>query len=627
MDNPVTSFPGARRPGLRAARCCLLCLCVLVHGAAAASADVFQEGLPPALVIEFETTPEGRPSEQDLQAQLARLDKLAGWARERQPQVGWLERLFGSPGAPTAVNVDDIAAHAEQLLGKTVSVHGIYEQSEAADAQFRTDQSLCLINLAEGARPEGFETDDITGLPTRIEGTVEVREGVPVIRAAYIQPSMPLSLVRIARIHELLGEHKAAVDAYLSAEGATRQGASDLGAFAHVSAGRLAYDKLRDKGLAGKHYNTAWTMYLTNVPANVKPHVVWMPDREGEQWERMGVREAIGDPLDALNEENFWYRFVAFFVLLCGGNPALGVLLIAFVVRLVIWPLTKKQLQSAEAMKKLQPQMKELQARFADDKQRFQQEFWKLCQANGVNPLGGCLPLIIQMPVLIMVYKGIRLYIVEFDKASFLWVPNLAGPDLMLLVAYTISMILFQKMTQKTTPQAMDPQQEQQQKMMMYMMPLLFFFMFRSFPAAFILYWLGTNIIYFGQQWTYSRAVARADARAEGGQAAGGSSGGFVGSMVRLLSGEPGAAAGDGPGGEPADGSEADGGRVKETGGEQEAAAEQGKGRKRPAAPAAGGQKSAASAQSTSEPDRRSLEEIRTAQKKAAKQHKRRKRR
>ena len=622
----MTSTPGARRHGLRAMSC-LLGLCALACGAPAVAMDVFQDGLPPALVIEFETTPEGRPSEQDLQEQLTRLEKLAAWGRERQPKVGWLERLFGSPGAPTPVNVDDLAAHAPQLLGRTIAVHGLYEKSEAADAQFRTDQALCLINLAEGARPEGFETEDITGLPARVEGTVEVRDGVPVIRAAYIQPSLPLSAVRIARIHELLGEHEAALDAYLAAESATRQGSSDMGAFAHVSAGRIAYDKLRDKGLTGKHYNTAWTMYLTNVPANVKPHVVWMPQLEDKRWERMGVREAIGDTLDALNEENFWYRFVAFFVVLCGGNPALGVLLIALVVRLVIWPLTKKQFQSAEAMKKLQPQMKELQARFADDKQRFQQEFWKLCQANGVNPLGGCLPLLMQMPVLIMIYKGIRLYIVEFDKASFLWVPNLAGPDLMLLVAYTISMILFQKMTAKTTPQAMDPQQQQQQKMMMYMMPLLFFFMFRSFPAAFILYWLGTNIIYFAQQWTYSRAVARADARADGEQLAGKASGGtFVGSVVRMLSGEPGSEPTDESGGAQAETApDRQGADRKHSAREQ--ATEDSKGRKRSPAPASASQNAPPAAQSKSESDTRSLQEIQRAQKKAAKQHKRRKRR
>lgn len=623
----MTFVPGARRPLLRVLLC-LLGLCALAHGGPTFATELFQEGLPPALVIDYEVTPEGRPSEQDLQEQLRHLHRLAAWAEERRPQVGWIERIFGSPGAPTPVNVDDLAAHAEHLLGKTIAVHGVYERSEAADAQFRTDQTLCLVNLAEGARPQGFDTDDITGLPTRIEGTVEVRDGIPVVRAAYIQPSLPLSLVRTARVHELLGEHRDAIDAYLAAENAMRQGAGDLGAFAHVSAGRIAYDKLRDRKLAGKHYNTAWTMYLTNVPDNVRPHVVWMPDLEEKRWERMGVREAIGDVLDNLNADSFWYRFVAFFVVLCGGNPALGVLLLALAVRIVIWPLTKKQLQSAEAMKKLQPQMKELQARFADDKQRFQQEFWKLCQANGVNPLGGCLPLLIQMPVLIMVYKGIRLYIVEFDKASFLWVPNLAGPDLMLLIAYTISMILFQKMTAKTTPQAMDPQQEQQQKMLMYMMPLLFFFMFRSFPAAFILYWLGTNIIYFAQQWTYTRAAAKAEARAQGEQPADAPSGGFVGSVVRLLSGEPGSEPADVPAG--AQSASATNQRsIKQTPVKQESVVEQRKAHKQPPAPApaSASKKASRGAQAKSDADRRSLQEIQTAQKKTAKQRKRRKRR
>jgi YidC/Oxa1 family membrane protein insertase len=342
-------------------------------------------------------------------------------------------------------------------------------------------------------------------------------------------------------VQELLGQNDAAAKAYTKAEAALRTSDSGLAAFARVSAGRLAYDQLRDKRLAGKHYSAAWTSYVTNIAPGTPVVRVWMPDTNKRTWVATPVREAIGDTLDRLNGESFWYRFVAFFVALCGGSAALGVLLIAAIVRVVIWPLTKKQLQSAEAMKKLQPQIKELQARLADDKQRFQQEFWLLCKANGVNPLGGCLPLLIQMPILIMVYNGIRLYVVQFDRSSFLWVSNLGGPDMILLVAYTLSMILFQKMTQKTNPQAVvDPQQEQQQKMMMYMMPLMFFFMFKTFPAAFILYWLGTNIIYFLQQWNYTRRLETVHAPSQ--LAEGGPLGALrrsVGSVKQVLSGEP----------------------------------------------------------------------------------------
>ena len=504
-------------------------------GHAFAAPIVFQDGLPPSLVLDIKQEPDGSLSQGQLREQIEELGKLVTWAKEHEPKTGWFARTFGSQGA-TSVSIDDLAQYGAKMKGQTVTVQGVYQKTKGTDAEFRTDRLRCLISLAEGAQPTGFGKKEIWGLPAVVEGTVEMRGDTPVLRASSVRPAAGLSLLRVARADELLGDYEAAVEAYLEVGGRMRGSGGDLAAFARVSAGRIAYDNLRDKRAAAKHYNMAWTTYLTNVPANRLPYHVWIPDKAAKRWERMDVREAIGDRLNSLNSESFWYRFVAFFVALCGGNAALGVLLIAVVVRVIIWPLTKKQLQSAEAMKRLQPQIKELQAKLADDKQKFQQEFWKLCQANGVNPLGGCLPLLVQMPVLIMVYKGIRLYIVEFDKASFLWVDNLAGPDMILLVAYTISMILFQKMTQKTNPQAaMDPQQEQQQKMMMYMMPLMFFFFFKSFPASFILYWLGTNMIYFLQQWNYSRAMA-------GDHAAGGDTrkqGGFVGSMVRMLSGEP----------------------------------------------------------------------------------------
>jgi len=156
-----------------------------------------------------------------------------------------------------------------------------------------------------------------------------------------------------------------------------------------------------------------------------------------------------------------------------------------------------------------------------------------------VNPLGGCLPMLIQFPILIMLWRGIRDYIVQFNHHGFLWVRNLAMPDVPLLVAYTISMIFFQKMTQKLQPAAtMTPQQQQQQQMMTYLMPLMFFFFFQSFPAAFLLYWLATNVIYFGQQYLYQRSL---DKKAQDGTESltpkPKKGGGFMDAMVRLLSG------------------------------------------------------------------------------------------
>ena len=131
-----------------------------------------------------------------------------------------------------------------------------------------------------------------------------MRGNAPVVRAAQIRPSIGYSLIRIARIHELLGESKEAVKAYKEAEMAMRGQPGDVGAFARVSAGRLAYSELRDEGEAGGDYNAAWNTYITNVVpgSRAAPFKTWMPDEKQKQWHGMTVREAIGDTLEPVSE-------------------------------------------------------------------------------------------------------------------------------------------------------------------------------------------------------------------------------------------------------------------------------------------------------------------------------------
>ncbi len=343
-----------------------------------------------------------------------------------------------------------------------------------------------------------------------------------------------------------------AVDKYQEAAATYRQvGGRPVGGmlysfvpFAGTHGALLELEELAERGgrkRGAKQLQMLWTSLTVRKRNGESLYYTWVQQPDG-QWQRTSVREAIAKPLDEKNRESFWYKLVHLFVIAGGGNPALGMILLAVVSRIAIYPLTRKQLHSAEAMKRLQPQIKQLQEQHKGDKQKFQEEFWKLCKANNVNPLGGCMPLLIQMPILIMIYQGIRQYIVPFDKASFLWVANLAQPDIILLLAYTASMVLFQQMVTKTNPAAaMDPQQAQQQKMMTWMMPLMFFFFFRGLPAAFILYWLGTNVVYFGQQWWYLRQTQQADQ--QDGETVteptpSGLSGGFSGWMARLMSGQ-----------------------------------------------------------------------------------------
>lgn len=501
-----------------------------------------QNGLPPELTIA------DKPA---LAQQLVTLQALQTYNEQHRAApsggglLGGLKGMLGGGGgqvvpvtAETLVKAKDTPVIRKSI----VSLTGIYHQT-APDAGFIPyDGGTIRISTPVGIPTEGFDKSGPNGLPVTVEGVVETApatgaaEASPVqVRATGIKPCDWLTLLRIGRIQELLGQPEAAEKTYNAAFGRATAAKSPFAAYATTAVCRIAYD-LRDWKTAKGKLSMAWNP-LTGVDKQGQPvHYTWIPTDDGAGWQKVGVTKAISGPLDALNRQGFWYKFMDFFVLLAGGNHWLGIVFLSIVSRVIIWPLTKKQLSSAESMKRLQPQIKALQDRYVDDKTKFQEEFWKLCQQNGVNPLGGCLPMIVQMPVLIALWQGIRSYIVQFNGHGFLWVKNLAAPDMGLLVAYTISMIFFQKMTQKLqAAPTMNEQQAQQQQMMTYMMPLMFFFFFQSFPAAFLLYWLATNIVYFVQQYTYTKGAERRAGQAET-LVPDGKPTGFAGAMARMMS-------------------------------------------------------------------------------------------
>jgi YidC/Oxa1 family membrane protein insertase len=500
-----------------------------------------QDGLPPELTIAAKP-----PLAQQLQA----LQGLRTWSESQRPAGGGflnsISGLFSRSTKPQVRLAQWLVQNPETFRGQLVEVSGIYQPQSKDLALFATDGGVVRLSLPQGLTMQGLPAEGPAGFPVAVEGIVEGVGSFPQIRATLIKPSPWLTLLRIARIQELMGEPTAAQETYNGA--VTRTPPSDFAAFAKASAGRTAYeqwrierDEVKKKAQSKKArgvFSTAWNTYAAVDRKGRPKYQTWWP-RTGGDWEKIAFHAAIGPPLDALNRNDFWYRFMDFFVALAGGSHWLGIVFLAVISRVVIWPLTKKQLASAESMKRLQPQIKALQERHTDDKQKFQEEFWKLCQANGVNPLGGCLPMLVQFPVLIALWQGIRNYIVQFQGHGFLWVRDLASPDYALLIAYTISMVLFQKMTQKLTPTpTMNAQQAQQQQMMTYMMPAMMFFFFQNFPAAFLLYWLATNIVYFVQQYSYTMGVNRKSA-GDGTETlppTGGKPGGFLGAMTRMMS-------------------------------------------------------------------------------------------
>ncbi|MFQ5330135.1 MAG: membrane protein insertase YidC [Thermodesulfobacteriota bacterium] len=199
---------------------------------------------------------------------------------------------------------------------------------------------------------------------------------------------------------------------------------------------------------------------------------------------------------------DFFYRYL--------GNYGIAIILLTVVIKVIFYPLSKHGLKSMKDMQRMQPQMAALKQRYKDDKQRMNKELMELYKRHKINPLGGCLPMILQIPVFIALYEVLYVAI-ELRHAPFmLWIKDLSAPDTLMVLPEALPMLggsafgplpllmgasMF--LQQKMTPTAMDPAQA---KMMMFM-PVIFTFMFLNFPTGLVLYWLVNNILQVGQQY------------------------------------------------------------------------------------------------------------------------------
>jgi len=212
-----------------------------------------------------------------------------------------------------------------------------------------------------------------------------------------------------------------------------------------------------------------------------------------------------------------------------GGSFGLAIIALTIIVRLITWPLGKRQLNSTKALQNMQPKIQELQKKYGKNQQKLQQEMMKLYKEAGVNPLGCLWPMLVQFPIWIALYQAImnalattpenllnlaqRLY--SWDVVSqaiplsskFLWL-DLGQPDPYWILAIIVggTMWIQQKMTQAP---AVDPRQESTSRMMLLMMPLMFGFLTLMFPSGLALYWAVSNIIgiitqyFFTGGWGY----------------------------------------------------------------------------------------------------------------------------
>ena len=179
------------------------------------------------------------------------------------------------------------------------------------------------------------------------------------------------------------------------------------------------------------------------------------------------------------------------------GIPSYGIaiILLTIAIKLVLYPLTVKSVKSMKAMQELQPKMKELQEKYKGNNEKLQKEMAALYKEAGVNPLSGCLPLLVQMPFLISIFYALQEFNYEEQYQSFLFLPNLAQPDptyiLPLLSAATTWYQSKQTMTDNS----------QQNKMMLMFMPLFIGYISLTFPGGLVLYWVVSNVFQIIQQY------------------------------------------------------------------------------------------------------------------------------
>lgn len=208
------------------------------------------------------------------------------------------------------------------------------------------------------------------------------------------------------------------------------------------------------------------------------------------------------------------YLVMPLFSFLHSFIPNYGIVIIIFsiIIKLLLHPLTKTSMRSMQRMQKLQPLMTELREKYKDDQQKQNVEIMKLYKDYGVNPAGGCLPMLLQMPILFALFSIFRSTIDLRHQPFISWINDLSAPDILITLPFkiplmgmsfisglallmAITMFIQQKMTVK------DPRQ----KSMVYMMPIMFWVLFNSFPSGLNLYYFMFNLLSIGQQFLINK--------------------------------------------------------------------------------------------------------------------------
>lgn len=188
-------------------------------------------------------------------------------------------------------------------------------------------------------------------------------------------------------------------------------------------------------------------------------------------------------------------------------NYGLAIIVVTILIKIAFWPLAQKSAKSMKTMQKLQPKMAKLKEKYGKDREKMNKELMQLYKTYKVNPMGGCLPMLLQIPVFFALYK-VLLQSIELRHAPFmLWINDLSAPDRLMIpgvnIPYlggipvlTLLMGLSMFLQQKLSPSSLDPMQAR----MMQFLPVIFTCMFINFPSGLVLYWLINNVLTIAQQ-------------------------------------------------------------------------------------------------------------------------------
>lgn len=201
-------------------------------------------------------------------------------------------------------------------------------------------------------------------------------------------------------------------------------------------------------------------------------------------------------------------EFVLRFFYNLTGNYGISIILLTVVVRLALYPVIHKQNLSTRAMQEIQPEVKKLQEKYGKEPQKLNQELMKLYKEKGVSPLGGCLPLLIQLPFLFVLYRVLVTY--DYGQAGFLWLPSLSQKDPYYILPLAMGLTTF--IQQKISTPSVGGETSQQNLLLMIVMPIFLVFISWGLPSGVLLYWFVSNLFYIFQQYILELQIRRSKA-------------------------------------------------------------------------------------------------------------------